>query len=92
MEASNRNLNKHSILQLILTQIGWEALPLIIITARIRGTIHNPTIEGLQELKILNFKIYNLMDTFSKIAIRYLTHIILDKGKLEKKQALLPLE
>lgn len=58
---------------------------------KIRGVIHIPTVKLLQELQIPTSKIYKLMKNFSQIAIKYLTHIILNKQKLEKKQTPIPL-
>ena len=43
-----------------------------------------------QDLEFPNSKIHYLMESFSQIAIRYLAHIILNKKKLEKKQAPIP--
>ena len=40
----------------------------------------------LQDLHNSNSQIYKLMEPFSQIAIRYLTHIILNKNKIMKKK------
>jgi len=91
-EATTRKLEKYDILLPLLTQQGWAVLPQKIITAGIRGSIHTATTKSLLDLKIPNNKIQKLMETFSQISIRYLTHIILNKRKLEKKQAPIPLD
>ena len=55
-----------------------------IITGGIRGAIHTPTINQLQDLHIPIPKIHKIMKQFSQIIIIYLTHIILNKIELKK--------
>jgi hypothetical protein len=44
MEATiKKKLTKYALVQPLLTKIGWEAFPPIIIMASIRGTIHYPS-------------------------------------------------
>ena len=54
--------------------------------------IHTTTTKHPQDLHIPNSKIHKLMESFSQIAIKYLTHIILNIRKLDKKQAPIPLD
>ena len=72
-------------LEPLLTQQGWDVLPPFIITTRIEGSIQILSVESLKNLNIPNQKIHKLMETLSQIAIKYLTHIILNRRKLEKK-------
>ena len=58
----------------LLAQQGWVVLPPIIIIVGIRGTLHSHTI---------NCKI---MKTLSQIAFENLTHVTLNKRKLENHQ------
>ena len=55
-------------------------------TARVRGAIHEHSIEKLTNLEIPKTSIKNLM----KNAIKYLTYLILNKRKLDNKQAHVP--
>lgn len=57
----------------------------------IRGIIHKATTKNILNLKIPTNNIHKLMDTFSRISIRYFTHIILNIRKLQKKQAPIPI-
>lgn len=91
IEATTPKMNKYAVLLSLLSQQGWEVLPPIIITIGIRGTIHTPSIDRLQELHISTPKIHKLMEKPSQITIKYLRHIILNKRKLEKKQLPVPL-
>ena len=45
----------------------------------------------LHNLDIPNSKLKTLMETTSLNAIKYLTHMVLNKHKLEKRQAPIPL-
>ena len=92
MTAKSRKLDKYAALQLLLTQQRWDVLPPIIITTGIRGNIHTQIIKNLQKLNMPNHKIHKLMETLSKIAIKYLKHIILNKLKREKKLPPIPLD
>lgn len=62
----------------LLSQQGWEALPLIIIIAA----------KHLQDFHMSQPKSANSWKQY-QTAIKYLTHIIFKKQKLEKKQALI---
>jgi hypothetical protein len=90
VEATNQKLDKHAILHPILSQLGWIVLPPIIIIAGIRGNSDTTTVKVLQDLQIPNSKIQKLMESFSQIAIRYLTHIILNIRELKKETSLGP--
>ena len=68
-----------------------QVLPPIIIIVGILDTIHT-TPKASQTLKIPTQKNHKFMDTFSKISIRYLMHIILNKRKLKKKLSPIPLD
>jgi hypothetical protein len=80
------------ILHPLLYQLGWRILPPIIIMATMQDIIHTTTTKHPQDLHNPNSKIHKLMESFSQIGIKYLTHIILNKRKLEKKQAPVPLD
>ena len=62
-----------------------QSYPLSFSLQALQRTIHNAPIKTLLELKIPFFKIHKPMETLSQIYIRYLTHVILNKCKLEKK-------
>jgi hypothetical protein len=63
-----------------------NVLPPLFTTAGSQGTIHTPTIKHLTKLKIAQYKTHKLMKTFPHIVAEHLTHIILDKHKLEKEE------
>ena len=90
-EAITRKLEKYDTLKTTITQQGWMVLPKILITTCIQGSIHTNTIQRLIELKIPPNIIYKLMESFSKIVISYLTHIILNKCKFENNKPQFPL-
>lgn len=92
MEVTTRTLHDHAILHPLLTQKGWEVLPPVIMTTCLRGTLHTTTTELLQELCVFTNRIHKLMKTFSQVAIKYSTHIISNKRKLENKKGLVPLD
>ena len=64
-----------------------ENEPLITITAGVRGTIHEHSINKLTNLKIPKSSIKNLMKNIHQNAIKYLTYLVLNKRKLKNKQA-----
>lgn len=86
MEATSHKLNQYTTPQLILSQHKWTIFPPIIITTKIRGTVHILIVKHHQKLEILTSQIHRLMESFTQIAINYLIHIILHQRKLEKKQ------
>ena len=64
--------------------------PLITITAGVRGAIHEHSIDKLSNLKIPKNSIKTLMKNIHQNAIKYLTYLVLNKRKLENKQATIP--
>ena len=80
LEPTHWKLDKYTILHLILSQLGWTTLSPTIIMATIQGTIHTTTTKHLQDLHIPNSKIHKLMKSFSQIAIKYLSYVILNEG------------
>ena len=56
-----------------------------IVVLYIRGSIDTPTIKKLTRSIIPQYKITTLMENFSQMAINHLTHIILNKINLGKK-------
>jgi hypothetical protein len=54
----------------------------------IGGTIHTTTIKHLQELRLPPTKFCKLMEAFSHIIIRYLTHIIIKEKEIGKDATL----
>ena len=83
-QAIMRKQYENHALLIHLQNLGWDTLPLIVITAGIHGIIHQPSIELLVNLNIPQHKIKNLMETISLDAIKHLTHIILNKRKNKK--------
>ena len=64
--------------------------PLITITARVRGAIHEHSINKLANLKLLKFITKTLMKNIHQNAIKYLTYINLNEKKLVNKQIPVP--
>lgn len=83
-------LEKYNIHLSPLIQQGWRVLHSMIVTTRIRCSIHTTTTKIILDLKIPDYKIQKLMETFPQISIRYLTHRTSNKIKFEKKQAPMP--
>ena len=69
---------------------GWKTKPLITITARVRGAIHEHSVDKRTKLKIPETNIKSLMKNLHQNAIRYLTHPILNTRKLDNKQTPVP--
>jgi hypothetical protein len=69
---------------------GWKTNPLITITVGVRGAIHEHSINKLANLKIPKASIKTLMKNIHQNAIQYLTYLVLNKRKLENKQATTP--
>lgn len=70
----------------LLAQQGWVVLPPIIIIVGIRGTLHSHTINCLEDLYIAIHINCKIMKTLSQIAFENLTHVTLNKRKLENHQ------
>ena len=68
---------------------GWKTNPFITITVGVRGAIHEHSIEKLN-LKIPKTSVKTLMRNLHQNAIKYLTYLILNKRKLDNKQAHVP--
>lgn len=66
---------------------GWKVNPLITITAGVRGAIHEHSIKKLTNLNIPKSIIKTLMKNIHQNAIKYLTYLVLNKRKLDNKQA-----
>jgi hypothetical protein len=80
---------KHAIYDPLINEIrsdGWKTKPLITITAGMRGAIHEQSITKLIDLSIPKTNIKNLMKNIHQNAIKYLTYLVLNKGKLDNKQ------
>jgi hypothetical protein len=72
-----------------IAELGWKIEPLMVITARARGTTHTPSIETLE--KKFKIPITNIKHTFKEIniiAIQHAGSIILHKRKIENNQPL----
>ena len=65
---------------------GWNTKPLITITVRVIGAIHEQSIKQLEELDIPKPNVKNLMKKIHQNAINYLTYLVLNKRKLDNKQ------
>ena len=63
----------------ILPSNGWIVNPLITITARIRGAIHEPLMQALKTLSILSHEIY-----FRKQLMKYIHHISINVFGINK--------
>jgi hypothetical protein len=64
----------------------WQVNPFITITTGVRGAIHEQPFKDLGKLNIPKSKIKILMKHLHQIAIKYLTHLILNKIKVDNKQ------
>ena len=64
---------------------GWKINALITITTGVRGGIHEHSLEQLNNLKLPKSSIKTLMNNLPHNAIKYLTHMILNKRKLDNK-------
>lgn len=76
---TTQKLHKFKNLILHLQNIGWQTLPPIVITFSIHNTIHQPLVNLLFDLHILKPLMANLFAN----TVQYLTHLILNKVKLE---------
>jgi hypothetical protein len=65
---------------------GWKTNPLITINIRVRGAIHEHSIEQLNKLKIPKSNIKTPMKNLHHNSIKYLTYLVLNKRKLDNKQ------
>ena len=66
---------------------GWKRTPFsLAITVRVRGVVHEQSIEKLVDLKIPKTNIKTLMKNIHQNAIKYLTYLVLNKRKLDNKQ------
>lgn len=79
--------NKYDPLISHIQSTGWKTNPLITITAGVRGAIHEHSINKLNDLKIPKPNIKKLMKDMHQNAIKYFTYLVLNKRKLENKQA-----
>ena len=69
--------------------LGWKVAPLLVISARVRGTTHIPSIKQLQyTYKFSETLIKSTLTNINVIAIQHLTSIILHKRQLENNQPL----
>jgi hypothetical protein len=64
---------------------GWKTNPFIIITARVRGAIHEQSINQLAYLKIPKTSIRNLMKNIHQNAIKYLAYLASTQQKETRK-------
>jgi hypothetical protein len=55
---------------------GWKTNPVITITARVRGAIHEHSIQKLTDLKIPKSNIKKLMKDIHQNAIKYISHVL----------------
>jgi hypothetical protein len=69
---------------------GWKTNPLIIITTRVRGAIHEHSINKLINLKMLKSTIKTLTRNIYRNINKYLTYMVLNQRKFENKQAPIP--
>jgi hypothetical protein len=69
---------------------GWKINPLITITARARGAIHEHSMDQITKPKTPKNNIKTLMKNIHQNAIKYLTYLVLDKRKLDNKQSHVP--
>jgi hypothetical protein len=81
---------KYDPLNLAIQNTCWKTNPVITITARVRGAIHEQSIKQLTDLKIPKSNIKKLMKDIHQNAIKYLTYLILNKRKLDNNQPPVP--
>ena len=89
-QACTHKHDKYDPLITTLRANGWNTNPLITITARVRGAIHEHPIEQLTNLKIPKTHIKTLMKNIHQNAIKNLTYMVLNKRKLDNKQNPIP--
>ena len=89
-QALTHKHNKYDPLNNVIQDRGWQTNPLITITAGVRGAIHEHFIQKLAHLKIPKTTIKIFMKNIHQNAIKYLTYLILNKRKLDNKQAPVP--
>ena len=69
---------------------GWKTNPLISITTRVRGAIHEHSTNKLANLKIPKSNNKTLIKKLHQNDIKYLTYLVLNKRKLDNKQTHVP--
>ena len=84
--AHNEKTAKYNPLIQTLRTTRWQVNALITITAGVRGVIHEQPINELEKLQAPKSEIKTLMKNLHRIAIKYLTYLILNKRKLDNKQ------
>ena len=89
-QATTQKHTKYDPLINTIQSNGWQTNPLVPITAKVRGAIHEHSIKKLTKLKIPKTNIKTLMKDLHQNAITYLTYLILNKRKLDNKQAHVP--
>ena len=83
-------IHKHTNYDLLINNIqnqGWKTNPLNTFTTSVRGVVHEQSINKLTHLKIPKSSIKTLMKNIHQNATKYLTYLVLNKSKLESKQA-----
>ena len=80
--------HKHNKYEPLINAI--QTNPLITITAGVRWAIHEHSINKLAHLKIPKTTIKTLMKNIHQNAIKYFTYLVLNKRKLDDKQAPIP--
>lgn len=82
-------INKYQPLLDNIQALGWKVAPLIVISARVRGTTHIPAINQLKmTYKYPEFLIKSTLTNINTSAIQHLTSIILHKRRIENHQPL----
>ena len=89
-QALTHKHNKYDPLNNAIQDKGWQTNPLITITVGVRGAIHEHFINKLAHLKIPKTTIKTLMKNIHQNAIKYFTYLVLNKRKLDDKQAPIP--
>ena len=89
-QAIARKHSKYDPLNHAIHNNGWKTNPIITITAGVRGAIHEHSIQKLTDMKIPKPNIKKLMKDIHQNAIKYLTYLVLNKRKLDNKQATVP--
>ena len=82
-QALTHKHNKYDPLINIIQNKGWQTNPLITITTRVKGAIHEHSINKFANLRNPKSTIKPLTKNIHPNAIKYLTYLVLNKRKLE---------
>lgn len=86
-QAINTKTNKYNPLIIAIKAKGWNINLLEVITTGVGGAIHSHNIDKLKSLHIPIPHIKKCMKNSHQLVIKCLTYLVLNKQKLDNKQA-----